>query len=50
MKIEEIAKHFNISSDLAMEWAKILENANLARIYYPGMGRPEIKIIENGKE
>ncbi len=42
IKISDIAETFNISKHEAEEWASILEQHNLATIYYPAIGGPEI--------
>lgn len=42
LKIASISKVFHIPKETAMEWAKILENGNLASLYYPQFGDPEI--------
>lgn len=43
VKISEVKKVFNISSEKAEEWAKILEEHNLVELHYPAFGEPEIK-------
>ena len=42
LKIASISKVFNIPKETALEWAKILKNGNLANLYYPQFGDPEI--------
>ncbi len=43
IKFSEIEKVFNINNEKAEEWAKILEEHNLAQIHYPAFGEPELK-------
>ena len=49
-----ISKLFNIPKEKAIEWAKILENHELATIEYPAFSDPEVRINEKdegkGKE
>lgn len=48
LKLKVIAKVFDIDSEKAMKWAKILESGNLVSIEYPGFfGNPEIVINNN---
>ncbi|MEK6850559.1 MAG: hypothetical protein AABX85_03215 [Nanoarchaeota archaeon] len=42
LKIASISKVFHIPRETATEWAKILESGNLASMYYPQFGDPEI--------
>ncbi|NPE26914.1 hypothetical protein HNV12_02840 [Methanococcoides sp. SA1] len=44
--IIDIEKTFNVDSDVAFEWAKILENGNLAIIDYPRFRKPTLKLVE----
>lgn len=44
LKMSTIAKLFNISREKSLEWGKILENNNLARIEYPAFSEPELVI------
>jgi len=44
MSIEDIAAHFNVSTELVMEWGKVLEAGDLATISTPRMGKPVIKL------
>ncbi|MFH1451579.1 MAG: hypothetical protein ABIF88_00190 [archaeon] len=46
MKLNVISKKFNISKEKALEWAKILENHELAQIDYPAFGNPRVKTYE----
>lgn len=41
-----VADTFKISEETATEWAKILEDAQLASLHYPRFGEAEIKIKE----
>ncbi len=43
MTISSIAAKFKIQKEIALEWAKILENQNLATIEYPAFGEPRVK-------
>jgi NADH:ubiquinone oxidoreductase subunit 5 (subunit L)/multisubunit Na+/H+ antiporter MnhA subunit len=44
IKVKNITKLFNITYDIALEWAKILESGNLAEIDYPMFGGPILNI------
>jgi hypothetical protein len=44
LKIATISKIFNMDKEKALEWAKILENNNLAQIDYPAFSDPEITL------
>ena len=46
VKTGTIAKIFKISKEKALEWAKILENHDLAIIEYPAFNDPEVRINE----
>lgn len=54
LKIIDIAKTFKISKERAFEWAKILEESNLAMVEYPAFSEPLIEIkseeVKNEKE
>ncbi len=50
MKLSLISESFKINSETALEWGKILENSNLAKIDYPAFSEPVIKIISTEKE
>ena len=43
-KVSTIVKSFKVSKDVAMEWCKILESANLATVEYPNLGGPVLKL------
>ncbi|MFH1585155.1 MAG: hypothetical protein ABIB79_00120 [archaeon] len=45
-----ISKIFKITKDQALEWAKILENHELAVIEYPAFDDPEVRIYEKEVE
>ena len=47
LSIITISKLFNINEEIAMNWCQTLEEANLAVVDYPGMGKPIIRLIEN---
>ncbi|MFH1365696.1 MAG: hypothetical protein ABIH28_03870 [archaeon] len=44
IKISTIVKSFKVSKEVAMEWCKILESADLATVEYPNLGGPILKI------
>lgn len=46
MRINSIAKTFEITEDQALEWSKILESSNLVTIEYPAFYEPEVRIKE----
>lgn len=46
LKLGAIAVSFHLSDDNALEWAKILESANLATLSYPKFGDPELVLNE----
>ena len=46
LRINVIAKIFKISKEKALDWAKILENQDLAMIEYPAFNDPEVRIKE----
>lgn len=53
LTIKAISKYFKVSSEVAMNWCKILEEGDLAEIDYPAIGEPRIilieKVIKNNK-
>ncbi len=50
LRIGTISKTFKIDKDKALDWGKILENYNLARIEYPTFSEPEIRLYNPEKE
>ena len=46
LKLNAIALSFHLTEENALEWAKILESANLATISYPKFGDPELVLNE----
>lgn len=44
VSIGTIAETFKLTEKTATEWAKILEDADLATIHYPRFGEPEVRI------
>ena len=44
--LSTIAETFKISEETATEWAKILEEAQLASLHYPRFGEAQLKIKE----
>lgn len=49
-KVSTIAKSFKVSKDVAMEWCKILETADLATVDYPNIGGPILSINKPKEE
>ncbi len=47
MSIEEIEEIFKIEEGVALNWAKILEDGNLAEIHYPRFGSPILEIAKD---
>ena len=43
----EVERAFKIDSKVAIEWAKILENGDLAVIDYPRFGKPVLLLVED---
>ena len=43
LRVNEIARAFNISKEEAEEWGKIFKEQDLAEIYYPAVGDMEIR-------
>ena len=46
VSVGDIERTFEISNDIAMDWCKILENAELAMIDYPTFKKPILRIPE----
>ncbi len=46
LKLSTITKIFNVSKEVALNWAKTLEAANLAALHYPRVGEPELALNE----
>ncbi len=46
LQLATISKLFKVSEETVHEWAKILESGELATIYYPRLGEPELRIKE----
>lgn len=44
IKVNVLAKYFNVNDKTIIDWARILEEANLVRINYPAIGEPQIVI------
>ena len=42
LRISAISKIFKVSKEVALEWCKILEEGDLAVIYYPTFGDPKV--------
>ena len=41
-----MSKTFNISKKQVEDWARILEERGLIKIYYPLIGDPELRCLE----
>ena len=50
VSVGDIERTFEVSNDIAMEWCKILENAELAMIDYPTFKKPVLRIPEAKEE
>jgi hypothetical protein len=46
LSVPMISKAFKVSEDIVLEWGKILEEGNLAKITYPRMSDPELVFQE----
>lgn len=46
LTLSSVAHAFNVKEETVEEWAKILETAELATLYYPRIGEPELRIKE----
>ena len=46
VKITDIADEMKIDKELVEEWAKVLEEHGLIKIFYPIMGDPELKLVD----
>ncbi len=47
LRLSTIARIFNISKKIALEWAKTLESGNLVKIEYPRMSEAEVILNED---
>lgn len=47
VSISDVERLFKIDGDIALEWCKILENANLATIDYPNFQKPVVRLYED---
>ena len=43
VRINEVARQFEVSEEQIEDWARILEARNLIEIYYPAFGKPELR-------
>lgn len=43
--LDNIEKVFNVNSEIALDWSKVLENGNLAIIDYPRFGKPVLRLL-----
>lgn len=46
VRMSDVERTFEIDSDVAFGWAKILENGDLAIIDYPRFGKPILRLVE----
>ncbi len=46
LRLSTITKVFKINKDIALDWARTLENAGLIEIHYPRIGEPELVLNE----
>ena len=46
LRISTIARIFNVKREVALNWAKTLEAADIATINYPRVGEPELTLNE----
>ncbi len=46
LRISTIARIFNVKVEIALNWAKTLETADIATINYPRVGEPELTLNE----
>jgi uncharacterized membrane protein len=44
--LEDVERVFKVSSEVALGWAKVLENGELAEIDYPRFGKPVLRLLE----
>lgn len=48
--VDDIGKVFGVSSEIALEWSRVLENGDLAIIDYPRFGKPVLRLLgKNGE-
>ncbi len=47
LRFSVIARLFHVTSENVMEWAKILEEGDMATIIYPRWGEPELALADN---
>jgi hypothetical protein len=50
ISIDDISKIFKIKSEIALGWAKVLENGDLAAIDYPRFGNPVLRLADEEAE
>lgn len=46
LRISTIARIFNVKTEIALNWAKTLEAADIATLNYPRVGEPELTLNE----
>ncbi len=49
VKINALSNYFKVDDKTIIEWARILEEANLVSLNYPAVGEPQIVINEEVK-
>lgn len=50
VKLDVLASEFKVPEERILQWCKILEKNDLARIIYPAFGTPTVEIKENNEE
>ncbi|MBS3087697.1 hypothetical protein J4226_03820 [Candidatus Pacearchaeota archaeon] len=48
--LEDIEGVFRVDPEVALGWAKVFENGDLAEIDYPRFGKPVLRLLEKKKE
>ena len=48
IKISDVVKKMKVSKEVVEEWAKVLEDYGMIKIYYPIIGEPELRLIKKG--
>ena len=46
LKVKTLSKYFKVEEKTILEWARVLEEANLLTVHYPTVGDPQIIINE----
>ena len=50
LKIKTLAKYFKVDDATILEWARVLEEANLLTVHYPTIGEPQVILNEEAKQ